>query len=80
MELFSWECTSICAIKIKTRLLESDQKCLRHGSSIKPLLSLCKRDNTTEKIFLRKINLLRNSGHLYENNDVKHNISVVLFG
>ena len=40
--------------KIKIRLLESDQKCLRHGSSTKPLLSLCIRDNTTEKIFFGK--------------------------
>ena len=37
--------------KIKIRLLESDQKCLRHGSSTKPFLSLCKRDNTTKKQF-----------------------------
>ena len=35
--------------KIKIRLLESDQKCLRHGSSTRPLSSLCKRDNTTKK-------------------------------
>ena len=40
--------------KIKIRLLESDQKCLRHGSSTKPLLSFCKRDNTTKNIFVRK--------------------------
>ena len=36
--------------KIKIRLLESYKKGLRHGSSIKPHLSLCKRDNTTKKI------------------------------
>ena len=36
--------------KTKIRLLENDQKCLRHGSSTKPLLSHCKRDNTTKKI------------------------------
>ena len=35
--------------KIKIRLLESDQKCLRHGSRTKPLLSHCKRDDTTKK-------------------------------
>ena len=35
--------------KIKIRLLESDQKCLHHGSSTKPLFSLYKRDNTTKK-------------------------------
>ena len=40
--------------KIKIRLLESDQKCLRHGVSTKPLLSLCKDDNTTKKIFFEK--------------------------
>ena len=41
--------------KIKIRLLKSDQKCLRHGSSTKPFISLCKRDNTTKKtIFLEK--------------------------
>ena len=59
---------------IKIRLLEGDQKCLRHGSSTKPHLSLCKRDNTTKTIFLRKIYLLWNTGHLDKNNDVKHNI------
>ena len=32
--------------KIKIILLGSDQKCLRHGSSTKPFVSLCKRDNT----------------------------------
>ena len=40
--------------KIKIRLLESDQKCLRHGSNTKPFLSLCKRDNTTKKQFFGK--------------------------
>ena len=38
--------------KIKIRLLESDQMCLRHGSSTKPLFSLCKRDNTPKKNYL----------------------------
>ena len=62
--------------KIKIRLLESDQKCLRHGSSTKPVLSFCKRDNTTKNIFFfGKIYLLFYSGDLDENNDVKHNIS-----
>ena len=42
--------------KLKVRLLESDQKCLRHGSSTKSLLSLCKRDNTTKIIFFGKNN------------------------
>ena len=60
--------------KIKIRLLESDQKCLRHGSRTKPLLSHCKRDDTTKKYFLEKINILWNSGHLDKNNEVKHNI------
>ena len=42
-------------LKIKIRLLKSDQKCLRHGTSTKPFLSHCKRDNTTKKtIFLKK--------------------------
>ena len=40
--------------KIKIRLLESDHKFLRHGSSTKPILSLCKRDNTTKKQNLGK--------------------------
>ena len=40
--------------KIKIRLLESDQKCLRHVSSTKPHLSLCERDNTTKKILFWK--------------------------
>ena len=70
MEIFSWEYTSSAIFKIKIRLLESDQKCLRHGSSTKPFLSLCKRDNTTKNKLFGKINLLLNSG----NNDVKHNI------
>ena len=43
--MYSWEYSSICAFKIKISLLESDQKCLRHGSRTKPLLSHCKRDN-----------------------------------
>ena len=60
--------------KIIIRLLESDQKCLRHGSSTKPLLSLCKDDNTSKKKFGGKMNLLWNTGHLDKNNDVKHNI------
>ena len=37
--------------KYKIRLLESDQKCLRHGSSTKPLLSPLNRDNITKNIF-----------------------------
>ena len=41
----------LALFKIKIKLVESDQKCLRYGSSTKPLLSLCKRDNTTEKNF-----------------------------
>ena len=41
--LFPEDCAS-------SGLLESDQKCLRHGSSsTKPFLSLCKKDNTTIK-------------------------------
>ena len=40
--------------KIKIRLLESSQKCLRHGSSTKLFLSLCKRDITTKKLFFLK--------------------------
>ena len=40
--------------KYKIRLLESDQKCLRHEISTKPLLSLCKGDNTTKKYFFEK--------------------------
>ena len=40
--------------KIKIRLLESDQKCLRHGSNTKPLLSHCKRDYNTKKKFGEK--------------------------
>ena len=36
--------------KIKIRLLESDQKWLRHGSSTKPLSSRCKGDNTSKKL------------------------------
>ena len=55
MEMFSWECTLQFALfKIKIRLLESDQKCLRHESSTKPFLSLCKSDNTTKKQSLGK--------------------------
>ena len=61
--------------KIKIRLLESDQKCLRHGSSTKAVLSLCKRENTTKKQFFGKKKLVLNSGDLDENNDVKHNIA-----
>ena len=64
MEIISWGYTSICAIQIKIRLLESDEKWLRHGSSTKPLLSRCKGDNTTKKKFFEKINLLCNSVHL----------------
>ena len=60
--------------KIKIRLIESDQKCLRHGSSTKQHLSLYKRDNITKKYFFGKIKLLWNTGHLGKNNDVKHNI------
>ena len=44
--------------KIKIRLLQSNQKCLHRGSSTKPLLPLCKRDNTPKK---------NNTGHLDEN-------------
>ena len=58
----------------KLKLLEIDQKCLRHGSGTKPHLSLSKRDNTTKKKFGGKINLLWNTGHLDKNNDVKYNI------
>ena len=36
--------------KIKIRLLGSPQKWLRHGSSTKPLLLLCKGDNTSKKL------------------------------
>ena len=36
--------------KIKIRLLESDQKWLRHESSTKPLLSRCKGDNNSKKL------------------------------
>ena len=36
--------------KIKIRLLESDEKWLRHGSSTKPLLTRCKGDNTSKKL------------------------------
>ena len=61
-------------LKIKTRLLESDQKYLRHGSSTKPLLSICKGDNTTKKYILEKINSLCNSGHLNRQNYVKLNM------
>ena len=50
--------------KIKIRLLESDQKWLRHGSSTMPLLSRCKGDNTSKNLFLEKINLLCHSVHL----------------
>ena len=65
--------------KLKIRLLESDQKSLRHGSSTKPHLSLC-ISYQSSKQFLGKINLLRNTGHLDKNNDVNHKIfSVVLF-
>ena len=60
--------------KIKIRLLESDQKWLRHGSSTKPLLSRCKGDNTSKKIFFEKINILGNSVHLDRQNDVKFNM------
>ena len=78
-----WNCSlgstlQFALFKIKIRLLESDQKYIRHGSSTKPLLSLCKRDNTTEKCF-GKINLLWNTGNLDKNNDVKHNIFCCLF-
>ena len=52
MEIFSWEYTLICLFKINIRLLESDQKWLRHGSSTKPLLSRCKGDNTSKKLIL----------------------------
>ena len=48
MEIFSWGVPF--NFKIKIRLLESDQKWLRHGSSTKPLLSRCKGDNTSKKI------------------------------
>ena len=74
MEIFSWEYTSICAIQNKNRLLESDQKWLRHGSSTKSLLSRCKGDNTSKKLFFEKINLLCNSVHLDRKNDVKFNM------
>ena len=42
--------------KIKIRLLESDQKCLRHGSSTKSFISLRKRDTPTKKICFWKNN------------------------
>ena len=52
---YSFESTLQFALFIiKIRLLESDQKCLCHGSSTKPHLSLCKRDNTTKKIIFWK--------------------------
>ena len=59
--------------KIKIRLLESDQKCLRHVSSTEPLLLLCK-EITPRKHFWGIINLLRDTGDLDKNNDVNHNI------
>ena len=56
MELFSGSMPTLqfALFNIKTSLLESDQKCLGHGSSTKPLLSLCKRDNTTKMIMYFK--------------------------
>ena len=76
MEIFFWEYTSIFSLfKIKIRLLKSDKKWLRYGSSTKPLLSRCRGDNTTKKtIVLKKINLLWNSGHLDQQNDIKLNM------
>ena len=44
--------------EIKIGLLESGQKCLRHRSSTKPLLSLC----------------IHKKKHFDKNNDVMHNI------
>ena len=37
--------------KIKIRLLESDQKCLRHGSCTTPHVSLCKSKHHEKKSF-----------------------------
>ena len=52
-------------LKIKIKLLESDQNCLRHGSSTTPFFSLCKRNNTTKKhFFFGKLHLLLNSEDL----------------
>ena len=45
-----WSTLQFALFKIKIRLLESSQKWLRHGSSTKPLLSLCKGDNTSKKL------------------------------
>ena len=72
MELFIRSTLQCALYKIKIKLLENDQNCLRHRSSTKPLLSLCKGDNTTKKN--EKINLLWNTGHLDEKSDVKHHI------
>ena len=52
--IYSLESTLQFALfKTKIRLVESDQMCLRHGSSTKPLLSLCK-EITSGKTFLGK--------------------------
>ena len=47
--IFNYQNNPTALFKIKIRLLESDQKWLRHGSSTKPLLSRCKGDNTSKK-------------------------------
>ena len=72
----------IALFKIKIRLLESDQKWLRHGSSTKPLLSRCFFETLShlnvitfrKNLFFEKINLLCNSVHLDRQNDVKFNM------
>ena len=45
--------------KLKSDKLESDQKCLRHGISTKPRLSLCKGDNTTKTQWIKIYTLKR---------------------
>ena len=74
MEIFSGSTLQFALFKIKIRLLESDQKCLRHGSSTKPFISPVKEITPRKNNFFGKINLLLNSGDLDKNNDVKHNI------
>ena len=56
-EIWNYSLESIlqfALFKIKIRLLESDQKCLRHGSSTKPLASLCKEITPRKKYFWEK--------------------------
>ena len=54
MALFLGSTLQFAPFKIKNKLLENDQNCLRHRSSTKPLLSLCKGDDTTKKKKLKK--------------------------